>query len=88
MESSGRRLTHMSSMARRCWALKVRDFLLMKAALFGVEVASEPELLSVLSTSDIKAIGGEVLLTWGGAALAGITHPQVTNRFFTSGFRV
>jgi len=77
VESSGRRLTHMSSMARRCWALKVRDFLLMKAALFGVEVASEPELLSVLSTSDIKAIGGEVLLTWGGAALAGITHPQV-----------
>jgi len=77
VESSGRRLTHMSSMARRCWARKVRDYLLMKAGLFGVEVASEPELLSVLSTSDIKAIGGEVLLTWGGAALAGITHPQV-----------
>ena len=40
-------------------------------------VSSELELLSLLSTSDIKAIGGEVLSTWGGPALAGITHPQV-----------
>jgi hypothetical protein len=67
-------------MARKCWALKVRQFLRLKAELFGVTVATEPELLSLLSTSDIKAVGAEVLLTWGGAALAGITHPQVGMR--------
>merc|ERR1719180_605128 len=76
VESSGR-LTHMPAMARKCWALKIRRFLRLKAELFGIEVTSELELLSLLSTSDIKAIGGEVLLTWGSTALAGITHPQV-----------
>jgi uncharacterized membrane protein len=74
---SGGRLTHMPAMARKCWALKIRQFLRLKAELYGVEVTSELELLSLLSTADIKAIGGEVFLTWGSTALAGITHPQV-----------
>merc|ERR1719430_1928935 len=76
VESAGR-LTHMPAMARKCWALKIRQFLRLKAELFGVEVTSELELLSLLSTSDIKAIGGEVFLNWGSTALTGITHPQV-----------
>jgi hypothetical protein len=72
----------------------------MKAALFDVKVKSELELLSVLSTSDLKAVGGEILLTWGGEALTGIIHPQVHHEvlmtvghsppfyFFTSGVGV
>ena len=56
---------------------KVRQFHHLKSLMFNVTVNSEPELLSLLTTSDIKAIGGEVLLTWGGPALASITHPEV-----------
>ena len=67
----------MPAMARRCWANKVRQYLGLKASLFGVEVEDELELLSLLSTSDTKAVGGELLLTWGSRALVGITHPQV-----------
>jgi len=70
-------LTHMPSMARKCWAKKIRQFLRVKADLFNVTVENELELLSLLSTSDIKAVGGEVLLTWGSAPLTGITHPKV-----------
>ena len=64
---------------RKCWAKKrrVRQFHHLKSLMFNVTVNSEPELLSLLTTSDIKAIGGEVLLTWGGPALASITHPEV-----------
>jgi len=76
VESTGR-LTHMPAMTRKCWAKKVRQFLRLKAEVYGVEVTNELELLSMLSTSDIKAIGGEVFLTWGAAALTGIAHPQV-----------
>ena len=67
----------MPAMASRCWANKVRQYLGLKASLFGVEVEDELELLSLLSTSDTKAVGGELLLTWGGRALVGITHHQV-----------
>jgi len=67
----------MPSSSRKCWAKKVRKFLQLKSKLFNQTVKSEPELLSLLSTSDIKAIGGEVLATWGGPALASITHPEV-----------
>merc|ERR1719500_2056996 len=74
-ETAGR-LTPMPAMARKCWARKIRQFLRLKAELYGVEVTSELELLSLLSTSDIKAIGAEVFLTWGSSALTGITHPQ------------
>jgi hypothetical protein len=35
------------------------------------------ELLSLMSTADIRAIGADVLLTWGGRILTGLTHPQV-----------
>jgi hypothetical protein len=30
-----------------------------------------------MSTADIRAIGADVLLTWGGRILTGLTHPQV-----------
>ncbi len=33
-----------------------------------------------MSTADIRAIGADVLLTWGGRILAGLTHPQVSKR--------
>lgn len=45
--------------------------------MFNVTVNIEPEWLSLLTTSDIKAISGEILLTWGGPVLASITHPEV-----------
>merc|ERR1719470_800704 len=70
-------LSAMPSSSRKCWAKKVRQFLQLKSLMFNVTVTTEPELLSLLTTSDIKAIGGEVLLTWGGPALASITHPEV-----------
>ena len=37
--------------------------------------SSEPELLSLLNTAEIKTLGGEVLLTWGGDTLARILNP-------------
>eukprot|EP00092_Neocalanus_flemingeri_P041336 GFUD01045010.1.p1 GENE.GFUD01045010.1~~GFUD01045010.1.p1 ORF type:complete len:1669 (+),score=312.22 GFUD01045010.1:50-5056(+) len=67
----------MPSSSRRCWAKKVRQFLHLKALLFNVTVNSESELLSLLTTADIKTVGGEIFLTWGGPALASITHPEV-----------
>eukprot|EP00092_Neocalanus_flemingeri_P017774 GFUD01019231.1.p1 GENE.GFUD01019231.1~~GFUD01019231.1.p1 ORF type:complete len:1097 (-),score=213.54 GFUD01019231.1:132-3056(-) len=67
----------MPSSARRCWAKKVRQFLHLKALLFNVTVNSESELLSLLTTADIKTVGGEIFLTWGGPALASVTHPEV-----------
>eukprot|EP00091_Calanus_sinicus_P004862 TRINITY_DN1522_c1_g1_i1.p1 TRINITY_DN1522_c1_g1~~TRINITY_DN1522_c1_g1_i1.p1 ORF type:complete len:1087 (-),score=342.03 TRINITY_DN1522_c1_g1_i1:65-3325(-) len=70
-------ISAMPSSSRKCWAKKVRQFLHLKSLMFNVTVTSEPDLLSLLSTSDIKAIGGEILLTWGGPALASITHPEV-----------
>eukprot|EP00092_Neocalanus_flemingeri_P002648 GFUD01002836.1.p1 GENE.GFUD01002836.1~~GFUD01002836.1.p1 ORF type:complete len:1672 (-),score=322.02 GFUD01002836.1:132-4439(-) len=75
-ESQGK-VAAMPSSARRCWAKKVRQFLHLKALLFNVTVNSESELLSLLTTSDIKTVGGEIFLTWGGPALASITHPEV-----------
>ena len=77
----------MPAMARRCWANKVRQYLGLKASLFGVEVGDELELLSLLSTSDTKAVGGELLLTWGGRALS-ITHPQVVGSFRVVSFHL
>jgi len=70
-------ISAMPSSSRKCWAKKVRQFLQLKSIVFNVTVTSEPELLSLLTTSDIKAIGGEVLITWGGPALVSITHPEV-----------
>ena len=67
----------MPSSSRKCWAKKVRHFLHLKSKLFNLTIDTEPELLSLLTTSDIKTIGGEVLATWGGPALASITHPEV-----------
>merc|ERR1719233_2263252 len=67
----------MPSSSRKCWAKKVRQFLHLKSKLFNLTIDTEPELLSLLTTSDIKSIGGEVLATWGGPALASITHPEV-----------
>ena len=78
----------MPAMARRCWANKVRHYLGLKASLFGVKVENELELLSLLSTSDTKAVGGELLLTWGGRALVGITHPQVVGSFQVVSFHL
>ncbi len=43
------------------------------------------ELLSLMSTADIRSIGADVLLTWGGRILTGITHPQVSLMTLTSG---
>jgi len=70
-------LVAMPSSSRKCWAKKVRQFLNLKSMMFNITIDTEPELLSLLTTSDIKTIGGEVLATWGGPALASITHPEV-----------
>merc|ERR1719370_1523034 len=70
-------LVAMPSSSRKCWAKKVRQFLNLKSKMFNLTIDTEPELLSLLTTSDIKTIGGEVLATWGGPALASITHPEV-----------
>jgi hypothetical protein len=43
------------------------------------------ELLSLMSTADIRSIGADVLLTWGGRILTGITHPQVSLMTLASG---
>jgi hypothetical protein len=67
-------------MACKCWPLKIRQFLGLKVELLGVTVATEPKLLSLLSTSDIKAVGPVVLLTWGGTELAGRRSTRFTNR--------
>jgi hypothetical protein len=41
-------------------------------------ILRQVELLSLMSTADIRAIGADVLLTWGGRILTGLTHPQVS----------
>merc|ERR1719186_1024986 len=83
LESEGK-IVAMPSSARKCWAKKVRQFLHLKAFLYNVTVTSESELLSLLSTSDIRTIGGEILLTWGGPALSSITHPEVMHEVLMS----
>ena len=70
---------HMSASTRKCWARKLREYLHLKAELYGVTVTSEPELLSLLNTAEIKTLGGEVLLTWGGDLLARILNPAVAH---------
>ena len=39
-----------------CWAKKVRQFLHLKSLMFNMTVGSKPELLSLFTTSNIKAI--------------------------------
>ena len=56
----------------------MRRYLQLRAALNGVNVTSEIDLLSMLRTGDARAIGAEVLLTWDGEILTKITHPEVT----------
>jgi len=62
---------------RKCLVRKLRDYLSLKSELYGVKVGAEIELLSLLSTADIRAVGPQLLLTWGGEVLTKITHPQV-----------
>merc|ERR1719315_155525 len=62
---------------RKCLARAVRKYLLLKSELYGVNVSSEVELLSMLTTADIRSIGAEIFLTWGGVVLAEIPHPEV-----------
>jgi len=69
----------MPSSSRKCWAKKLRDYLMFKAKILNIDVDSETELLSMLTTSDIKTIGGELLLTWGGTVLSSIVNPEVTH---------
>ena len=69
----------MSSSTRKCWAKKVRDYLMFKAKLLDMKVATESELLSMLNTAEIKTIGGEILLTWGGPMLSSIINPEVNH---------
>ena len=64
---------------RKCWARKLRELLVLKSQLYNVTVSTEPELLSLLSTADIQTVGAEVLLTWGGPALASITNIEVAH---------
>jgi len=69
----------MPSSSRKCWAKKLRDYLMFKAKILNIDVDTETELLSMLTTSDIKTIGGELLLTWGGTVLSSIINPEVTH---------
>jgi len=75
--SGGASSPAMPSNIRKCWAKKVRQYLFLKSTLYNVTIQHEVELLSLMSTADIRAIGADVLLTWGGRVLTGITHPQV-----------
>ena len=67
----------MPSSTRKCWANHLREYLLFKAEVFNIEVKTETELLSLLNTAEIKTIGGEILLTWGGSVLSSIVNPEV-----------
>jgi len=62
---------------RKCLARGVREYMVLKSELYNIPVSGEIELLSLLSTADIRAIGAEVFLTWGGKVLSEITHPEV-----------
>ena len=52
---------------------------MFKASVLNITVATETELLSMLNTPEIKTIGGEILLTWGGSALSSIVNPEVNH---------
>ena len=67
----------MPSSSRQCFAKKLRDYLKFKSVVLNVTVQSETELLSMLNTAEIKTVGGEVLLTWGGPVLSSIVNPEV-----------
>ena len=77
-------LVALPSSARKCWAKKVRQYLYMKSMLFNITVTDESELLSLLATSDIRTIGGEIFLTWGGPALSSIILPEVVSNYTLS----
>lgn len=69
----------MPSSTRKCWANKVREYLLFKAMVYNVTITTETELLSLLTTAEIKTLGGELLLTWSGPVLSSILNPEVTH---------
>ena len=69
----------MPSSTRKCWAKQVRDYLMFKASVLNITVTTETELLSLLNTPEIKTIGGEILLTWGGSVLSSIVNPEVNH---------
>merc|ERR1712200_197175 len=64
--------------ARMCFVTAIRNYLMTKAEAFNQSVESDIELLSLLSSSDIRAIGAEVFLSWGGDVLYNIPHPEVS----------
>ena len=64
----------MPSSTRKCWANKLREFLLFKALVYNTTISTETELLSLLTTAEIKTVGGELLLTLGGPVLFSITQ--------------
>ena len=66
----------MPSSTRKCFAKKLRDYLAFKSMVVNVTVESETELLSMLNTAEIKTVGGEILLTWGGPVLSSIVNPE------------
>jgi len=63
---------------RMCFVSAIRRYLRSKAVAFDMELSSDIELLSLLSSADIRAIGAELLLSWGGDVLASIPHPEVS----------
>jgi len=69
----------MPSSTRKCWAKQVREFLMFKASVLNITMTTETELLSLLNTAEIKTIGGEILLTWGGSVLSSIVNPEVNH---------
>ena len=69
----------MASSSRKCWAKKLREFLLFKAEVYNVTINSETELLSLLTSAEIKTLGGELLMSWGGPVLSSILNPEVTH---------
>jgi len=64
--------------ARMCFVTAIRNYLMTKAEAFNQSAESDIELLSLLSSSDIRAIGAEVFLSWGGDVLYNIPHPEVS----------
>ena len=71
-------LTSVLILFPRCFARALRKYLALKAEMYGIKAEAEVELLSLLDTADIRAVGAEIFLTWGGAVLTEITHPQVS----------
>jgi len=66
------------STSRMCLVKAIRRYLRSKAVAVGSDLSSEIELLSLLSSADIRAIGAELLLSWGGEVLSNIPHPEVS----------